>query len=184
VRDVAIAAVAIFVCWCAALALAGEPELDNELAPPVYAVGEPIATTTAVPIPHGAAIPTAATAPPPVGVQSPAVVVASADRGQAIQVTPTVPPPTTLPTYSIPHYDQWVALARCESGGDWQINTGNGYYGGLQFSLTSWKGAGGQQYAAYPHMASAAQQMVTAERLLDMQGWGAWPTCSRKVGLR
>ena len=49
---------------------------------------------------------------------------------------------------------------------------------------TSWKGAGGLQYAAYPHQASAAEQMLTAERLLDLQGWGAWPTCARKLGLR
>jgi uncharacterized protein YabE (DUF348 family) len=78
----------------------------------------------------------------------------------------------------------WDRIAECESGGNWSINTGNGYYGGLQFALTSWRGAGGLQYAAYPHQASAAEQMLTAETLLGMQGWAAWPSCSRQVGLR
>lgn len=84
-------------------------------------------------------------------------------------------------TPSIPHYDQWVALAQCESGGNWSINTGNGYYGGLQFALSSWKAVGGSNY---PHQASATEQMLRAEALLDIQGWKAWPACSRKLGLR
>jgi len=107
---------------------------------------------------------------------------AVAKRGEAIQVTPTEAPPPEPRTY-IPHYDIWHALAECESGGDWSINTGNGFYGGLQFTLQSWKGAGGLQYATRPDLATAEQQMITAEELLDMQGWGAWPTCSRKLGL-
>jgi hypothetical protein len=74
----------------------------------------------------------------------------------------------------------WGALAECESGGDWQINTGNGYYGGLQFSLTSWRGVGG---TGYPHEATRAEQIARAEKLLAVQGWGAWPTCSQIVGL-
>lgn len=75
----------------------------------------------------------------------------------------------------------WLALAECESHGDWTINTGNGYYGGLQFSLRSWQWVGGQ---GYPHEASMAEQVARAEVLLDRQGWGAWPACSRKLGLR
>lgn len=74
----------------------------------------------------------------------------------------------------------WDRLAQCESTGDWYINTGNGYYGGVQFSLSSWRAAGGQQYAAYPHHAWPAQQIATAEVLLSMQGRGAWPGCLRK----
>ncbi len=75
----------------------------------------------------------------------------------------------------------WDRLAECESGGNWSINTGNGYYGGLQFSLSSWHAVGG---SGYPHENSRAEQINRAERLLDAQGWEAWPTCSRKLGLR
>jgi len=175
-RLAAVAAILIFVAWCAALALAGEPKLDAELAQARYYVAPPIASTVAA----TAAPPAAPIATVPTGGMQ-ATVDALPVRGTAYQVTATVPPPAPV---VIPHFDEWVALARCESGGDWSINTGNGYYGGLQFALTSWRGAGGLQYAAYPHQASAAQQMLTAERLLDMQGWGAWPTCSRRMGLR
>jgi Tfp pilus assembly protein FimV len=75
----------------------------------------------------------------------------------------------------------WDRLAHCESGGRWNINTGNGYYGGLQFSLRSWRAVGG---SGYPHRASKAEQIKRAERLRQVQGWGAWPACSRKLGLR
>jgi LysM repeat protein len=75
----------------------------------------------------------------------------------------------------------WDSLARCESGGNWAINTGNGYYGGLQFSLSSWRGVGG---SGYPHQASREEQIARAEMLLARQGWGAWPACSAKLGLR
>ncbi|MBO0918103.1 LysM peptidoglycan-binding domain-containing protein [Streptomyces laculatispora] len=68
----------------------------------------------------------------------------------------------------------WDAVAQCESGGNWSINTGNGYYGGLQFSQSSWAAAGGTQYAARADLASKSQQITVAEKLLDMQGPGAW----------
>lgn len=77
----------------------------------------------------------------------------------------------------------WNRLAQCESGGNWHINTGNGFYGGVQFSLGSWRAVGGGRYAPRPDLASRAQQVASAERLLDIQGWGAWPSCSRKLGL-
>ena len=77
----------------------------------------------------------------------------------------------------------WDRLAQCESGGNWAINTGNGYYGGLQFSSSTWRAFGGTQYAAQANQASRAQQIATAERTLAAQGWGAWPACSRKLGL-
>ena len=66
--------------------------------------------------------------------------------------------------------EAWEALAQCESGGNWSINTGNGYYGGLQFSLSSWAAAGG---TGNPAAASQAEQIRVAENLLQMQGWGA-----------
>ncbi|GAA1497282.1 transglycosylase family protein [Paeniglutamicibacter kerguelensis] len=78
----------------------------------------------------------------------------------------------------------WKALAKCESGGNWSINSGNGYYGGLQFSASSWAGAGGTKYAALPHQATAAEQVATAEKLRKSGGWGHWPACSSKLGLR
>ncbi|MEW2488482.1 transglycosylase family protein [Streptomyces sp. NPDC048411] len=68
----------------------------------------------------------------------------------------------------------WDAVAQCESGGNWSINTGNGYYGGLQFSQSSWAAAGGTQYAPRADLATKAQQIATAEKLLAMQGPGAW----------
>ena len=77
----------------------------------------------------------------------------------------------------------WDALAQCESSGNWSINTGNGYYGGLQFSPATWSGFGGGEYAARAHQATRAEQIAVAERVLDVQGWGAWPACSRRLGL-
>lgn len=77
----------------------------------------------------------------------------------------------------------WDRLSICESGGNWRINTGNGYYGGVQFSLSSWRYVNGDRWAPRPDLASRAQQVWAAERLLAIQGWGAWPACSRKLGL-
>ncbi len=77
----------------------------------------------------------------------------------------------------------WDALAQCESGGNWAINTGNGYYGGLQFSLATWQGYGGGEFAAYPHEASREQQIATAERLHAARGYAPWPACRAKLGL-
>lgn len=74
----------------------------------------------------------------------------------------------------------WDALAQCESGGNWAINTGNGYYGGLQFNLGTWQANGG---AGNPASASRGAQIAVAERVLASQGWGAWPACSAKLGL-
>ncbi|MGW8633480.1 transglycosylase family protein [Streptomyces sp. NPDC055793] len=72
---------------------------------------------------------------------------------------------------------EWDAVAQCESGGNWSINTGNGYYGGLQFSASTWSGYGGTQYAATADQASKAQQIEIAEKVLAGQGKGAWPVC-------
>jgi len=75
----------------------------------------------------------------------------------------------------------WDELAMCESSGNWSINTGNGFYGGLQFTLQTWRGFGG---TGMPNKASRADQIKVAERVLAAQGWGAWPACSTKLGLR
>src|SRR5689334_1235277 len=74
----------------------------------------------------------------------------------------------------------WDAVAHCESRGNWSINTGNGYYGGLQFSRSTWRAYGGARFAATADQATRAEQILIAERVLDGQGIGAWPTCGRK----
>lgn len=92
----------------------------------------------------------------------------------------TNPQPAPQPTGAI-STSVWDRLAQCESGGNWSINTGNGYYGGLQFSLSSWRAVGG---SGYPHQASKSEQIARAERLQTIQGWGAWPACTAKLGIR
>ncbi|MEU3455221.1 transglycosylase family protein [Micromonospora sp. NPDC006766] len=76
----------------------------------------------------------------------------------------------------------WDAIAQCESGGNWHINTGNGYYGGLQFSKGTWNGYGGQAYASRADLASRTAQIAIAGKVLARQGIGAWPVCGRKGG--
>ncbi|MFI9273903.1 transglycosylase family protein [Kitasatospora sp. NPDC052896] len=77
----------------------------------------------------------------------------------------------------------WDKVAQCESGGNWSINTGNGFYGGLQFTSSTWAAYGGTQYAPQANQASEAQQIAVAEKVLASQGPGAWPVCSVKAGL-
>ena len=77
----------------------------------------------------------------------------------------------------------WDDIAECESGGNWAINTGNGYYGGLQFSLGTWQQYGGADYAAYPHEATREEQILVAERLRAARGYAPWPACRAKLGL-
>lgn len=118
----------------------------------------------------------------------------------ALQTTTTTttapPPPTTTTTHyhppapprtqaaSAPTGDggvNWDAIAACESGGNWHINTGNGYYGGLQFSQRSWEGAGGLQYASRADLASREQQIATAMVLSNGgRNLGHWPTCGSR----
>ncbi|MFI8189084.1 transglycosylase family protein [Streptomyces sp. NPDC085946] len=76
----------------------------------------------------------------------------------------------------------WDRIARCESGGNWHINTGNGYYGGLQFSASTWRAYGGTAYAPTADRATKDQQIAVATRVQRAQGWGAWPTCSARAG--
>ncbi|MEU3723605.1 transglycosylase family protein [Streptomyces sp. NPDC031705] len=77
----------------------------------------------------------------------------------------------------------WDKVAQCESSGNWSINTGNGYYGGLQFSASTWRAYGGTAYAAYAHQATKKQQILIGEKVLAGQGPGAWPSCGRLAGL-
>ena len=78
----------------------------------------------------------------------------------------------------------WDKLAHCESGGRWHINTGNGYYGGLQFSHSTWRAFGGGRFASNAHRATKGEQIKVGERVRSAQGWKAWPVCSRRAGLR
>ncbi|MBA4169512.1 MAG: transglycosylase family protein [Chloroflexi bacterium] len=77
----------------------------------------------------------------------------------------------------------WDRLAKCESGGNWAINTGNGYYGGLQFSHPTWHGYDGGEFAEYPHEATRAEQIIVAKRLHAARGFQPWPACRIKLGL-
>ncbi len=77
----------------------------------------------------------------------------------------------------------WDAVAQCESGGNWHINTGNGFSGGLQFTKSTWSSFGGTEYAPIAAKATRAQQIAVAERVLQAQGPEAWPVCSEEAGL-
>ena len=78
--------------------------------------------------------------------------------------------------------EQWDNVAQCESGGNWHINTGNGYYGGLQFTQGTWMNYGGGSYASRADLAGREEQIAIANKVLAAQGWGAWPVCSRYAG--
>lgn len=82
----------------------------------------------------------------------------------------------------------WDQLAQCETGGNWSANTGNGFGGGVQFahqpSWSTWNAYGGTQFTTHPWEATREQQIEIAERVLQSAGWGAWPGCARKLGLR
>jgi hypothetical protein len=77
---------------------------------------------------------------------------------------------------------QWDRVANCESGGNWHIDSGNGYYGGLQFSSSTWSSYDVDHYASRADLASRNEQINVADRVLDSQGWGAWPVCSQDRG--
>jgi hypothetical protein len=100
--------------------------------------------------------------------------------GTTMHSTQSTPRPQPKPR----HYSAWTRIARCESTGRWHVNTGNGYFGGLQISAGTWRAFGGLRYARLPHRASKVKQMRVAERILRGQGWGAWPHCSRVAGMR
>jgi resuscitation-promoting factor RpfB len=93
------------------------------------------------------------------------------------------PAPAAPAAPVVPDGSVWDALAECESGGNWSINTGNGYYGGLQFSYGTWHDYGGGEFAEYPHQATREQQIIVAERLRAARGYQPWPACRAKLGL-
>lgn len=107
------------------------------------------------------------------------VVVAHVQAQSAAPIARSVAPRVT--TAPVAGGSVWDQIAQCESGGNWSINTGNGYYGGLQFTVSSWQAVGG---SGLPSDASREEQIQRGEILLSRQGWGAWPACTAKLGLR
>jgi hypothetical protein len=131
--------------------LANIESLAQAVAPPTTVA--PTTTTTAPP------------PPPRPPAPAPAVQPASSGTGYADPSNPAA----------------WDRLAQCESGGNWAANTGNGYYGGIQFSLSSWQAVGG---TGYPHEASRETQIAMGQRLWQQGGWSHWPACSSQLGYR
>jgi hypothetical protein len=108
---------------------------------------------------------------PPAPTQAPAAPVSTYQGGQSA----SAPVSTAVPASS--GGANWSAIAACESGGNWSANTGNGFYGGLQFTEGTWLAYGGGQYAPSANLASPSQQIAVAQRVLAGQGIGAWPVC-------
>ena len=107
-------------------------------------------------------------------IPAPAAAPAAASVSQA--ATPAAAPVSTAAPASSGGAN-WSAIAACESGGNWSANTGNGFYGGLQFTQQTWLAYGGGRYASSANLATPAQQIAVAQRVLAGQGIGAWPVC-------
>ncbi|NLZ57737.1 MAG: DUF348 domain-containing protein [Corynebacterium sp.] len=101
-----------------------------------------------------------------------------------VEITPATPATISRGTRTTPANSVWDALAQCESNGNWSINTGNGFAGGLQFHPQTWLAYGGGQFASTASNASREQQIVIAEKVQAAQGWGAWPACTASLGIR
>ncbi|KLO43974.1 transglycosylase family protein [Mycobacterium haemophilum] len=110
---------------------------------------------------------------PNLGPAGPALDVPPPPAPVGFDPAPPPPPPVPIKAYSV----NWDAIAQCESGGNWSINTGNGYSGGLQFSPSTWRANGGSGSA---NNASREEQIRVAENVLRSQGIGAWPVCGRR----
>ncbi len=138
------------------------PMIVETAVVPEYVPAPLPTTTTTVPPPPPTTTTTAPPPPPPEPVRAEA-------------------PPATSGGGD-PYDDaSWQRLAQCESGGDWSINTGNGYYGGIQFSLASWESVGG---VGYPHEASPSEQISRGRLLWEQGGWAHWPACTASFGWR
>jgi hypothetical protein len=127
-----------------------------------------------------------------VGVLSACIILISGARGASaaaeggaaddeVGVVPTGGPAAEPSATPEPGYGVWDRLAACESTSNWHAATGNGYWGGLQFDLPSWRAAGGY---GRPDQASRAEQIRVGQNWQRIRGWSAWPACSRKLGLR
>jgi len=150
------------------------PQADVVIADLVTVLRE--STTTAAPTTTKP--PTTTTTAAPTTTEAPTTTVPPTTEAPATTAAPPPPPPPVAGD------SVWDALAQCESGGNWSINTGNGFYGGIQFMHSTWVNMGGRQWAEYPHEATREQQIEVATRLQAQYGWGQWPACSARLGLR
>jgi hypothetical protein len=149
------------ICLCVALVSLGLIFVADPVAPSTVEAIEPAISVAIIP----------PTVPPIV---------------EAVLVV-TEPPQTTTTTTTQPvtwEGSRWDQLAECESGGNWAINTGNGFSGGVQFLRSTWLAMGGDEFAPDAYLASKAEQIIVAERLVEVSGWGAWPGCTSKFGWR
>lgn len=165
---------------------------EVELAAPTTSEATTTTTTTIAPATTTTVPPASSTTAAPTTTTT----AAPATTAPPTTTTTTAPPRTTTTTapetaessggdeqyaYDDPRSTQvWYDLADCEAGGDWYIDTGNGYYGGLQFSLGSWEAVGG---SGYPNEHPPSTQIEMGRRLQARQGWDAWPHCAEKLGL-
>ena len=176
-------------------ATASPPDGREASAAPTEADGED-SSTTAWELETTTTLEASTTTVAPTTTAAPATTEAPAttDGAQAQALAapaPTAPPTTAAPapptTQAAPRPGDpddpatWDRLARCESGGNWSLSSGNGYYGGLQFSLATWRDVGG---AGYPHQATKAEQIKRGKILQARYGWGQWPRCSSELGYR
>lgn len=191
--------VVILVIGVIAFSIFGEPQGVASAATPAAAIGSST-SLSAIPIAfsrHADILrPGSAEAPAADGVDLTAVATliaareaqartdAAAAQAEAERLASLPPGNTGADAPAVPAGSVWDALAQCESGGDWAINTGNGFSGGVQFMRTTWLGVGGGEFAPDAYLATREQQIAVAKRLLASQGWGAWPGCSSKLGLR
>ena len=151
-----------------------QTELDRARTALVGLQGRRSAAQQQASTPANDIAPVHAPAPAPV----PPVVEAGTDSSSGGSSSAPDPSPTPTPA---PAAHDWNAVARCESGGNWSINTGNGYYGGLQFSQSTWAAYGGTAYASRADLATPSQQIAIAEKVLAAQGARAWPVCGRSL---
>lgn len=119
------------------------------------------------------------------GQQVSSTIVSEEDLVPAVATTVKVGTKPAAPAApSVAGGSVWDMLAQCESTGNWAINTGNGFFGGLQFTPSTWLGFGGGEYAPSAHLATREQQIAIAQKVQAVQGWGAWPACTAKLGIR
>lgn len=138
------------------------------------------APTTAEPAPPAPEVTEAPVVEPPVTAAAPTTVARRVVTTTSTVATPPPPPPVP----PVAAGSDWDRLAQCESSGNWAMNSGNGYSGGLQFHPDTWRRNGGAEFAPEAWMASREAQIAVGERLRARSGWSSWPGCSRKLGLR
>lgn len=155
---------------------------ESSSSEPSTTVATTPSSTTTTEAPTTTAAPVTTTTEAPTATEA-AVVQALRAPAPTTTAPPTTAPPTTAPPRSggaDPNDPAtWDRLARCESFGNWNLNSGNGYYGGLQFSLATWRNVGG---TGYPHQATKAEQIKRGKILQARAGWDQWPYCSERLG--